>query len=126
MLRLRRLHLPQPTQLALGHGETLASGAVRGTPWRMSVDRATRESKLEAVSSFGAALVPDERRGDGSLRSEPVNCASHWLTVDAERRARLAETVERELGGAERVPQDIEGCITEDGRVWVVQARPQP
>ena len=120
-------------ELALGHGETLASGAVRGTPWRMSVDRATRESKLEAVSSFGAALVPDERRGDGSLRSEPVNCASHWLTVDGDRRARLAErlarvaeTVERELGGAERVPQDIEGCITEDGRVWVVQARPQP
>ena len=26
-------------ELALGHGETLASGAVRGTPWRISMDR---------------------------------------------------------------------------------------
>jgi hypothetical protein len=24
------------------------------------------------------------------------------------------------------VPQDIEGCVTADGEVWIVQARPQP
>ena len=29
-------------------------------------------------------------------------------------------------GGGGAVPQDIEGCLTPDGALWVVQARPQP
>ena len=35
---------------------------------------------------------------------------------------------ERRLTGADgrAVPQDIEGCVTADGQVWIVQARPQP
>ena len=56
-------------ELALGHGETLASGAVRGTPWRMSMNRLVPgEAQLTAISSFGAALVPDPR---ATARSSP-------------------------------------------------------
>ena len=122
-------------ELALGHGETLASGAVRGTPWRLSMNRLVPgEARLDAVSSFGAALVPSAA-GDGELVSEPVNCASHWMTVDERKRAELSarlvtagDLIERRLTGADgrAVPQDIEGCVTADGQVWIVQARPQP
>jgi phosphoglucan,water dikinase len=122
-------------ELALGHGETLASGAVRGTPWRLSMNRAVPgEARLDAVSSFGAALVPSAS-GNGELVSEPVNCGAHWMTVDEHRRATLSarlvtagDLIERRLLGADGrvVPQDIEGCVTADGEVWIVQARPQP
>ena len=54
-----------------------------------------------------------------------MNCASHWLTVDGRARDSRGSAASRKpsrgSSGAERVPQDIEGCITEDGRVWVVQ-----
>jgi len=122
-------------ELALGHGETLASGAVRGTPWRLSMNRVVPgEARLDAVSSFGAALVPSAA-GDGALVSEPVNCASHWMTTDERARATLSarlvaagDLIERRLTGADgqTVAQDIEGCVTADGEVWIVQARPQP
>ena len=122
-------------ELALGHGETLASGAVRGTPWRLSMNRlAPGEARLDAVSSFGAALVPSAA-GDGALVSEPVNCASHWMSTDEQRRAMLSarlvtagDLIERRLTGSDgrAVAQDIEGCVTADGEVWIVQARPQP
>jgi phosphoglucan,water dikinase len=86
------------------------------------------------VSSFGAALVPSAA-GNGELVSEPVNCGAHWMTVDEHRRATLSarlvtagDLIERRLVGADgrAVPQDIEGCVTADGEVWIVQARPQP
>ena len=124
-------------ELALGHGETLASGAVRGTPWRMSMNRLVPgEAQLTAISSFGAALVPD-LAGDGTLKSQPVNCAGHWLSTDDGARSALADRlvraggfIEARLGvvdgAAQALPQDIEGCLTDDGQVWVVQARPQP
>ena len=125
-------------ELALGHGETLASGAVRGTPWRMSMDKTTPGSAatVHTFSSFGAALMPD-LEGDGSLVSQSVNCAGHWLTTDEDARNHLAARlvhsglhVEHTLGmldgHAAPLAQDIEGCLTPDGQLWVVQARPQP
>ena len=125
-------------ELALGHGETLASGSVRGTPWRVSMDRQNPGSaQVHAVSSFGSALVPDVD-GDGTLKSATVNCASHWLTVDDQKRAQLAGRlvnaggfIESRLGGnagpgGSPLPQDVEGCLTPDGALWIVQARPQP
>jgi phosphoglucan,water dikinase len=124
-------------ELALGHGETLASGAVRGTPWRLSMDKSQPgTAQVHTFSSFGAALVPD-LEGDGSLRSESVNCAQHWLTVDEGARCQLAGRlvhagahIEHTLGVLDGhnppLAQDIEGCLTPDGQLWVVQARPQP
>ena len=77
-------------ELALGHGETLASGSVRGTPWRMSMNRSNPgESQVHTYSSFGTALVPD-LDGDGTLKSVAVNCAGHWLSTDDGARGQLA------------------------------------
>ena len=123
-------------ELALGHGETLASGAVRGTPWRVSMNRSNPgESQVHTYSSFGTALVPD-LDGDGTLKSVAVNCAGHWLSTDDGARGQLAARlvhaggfVESTLGsvdGGQLLAQDIEGCLTPDGQLWVVQARPQP
>jgi phosphoglucan,water dikinase len=78
-------------ELALGHGETLASGAVRGTPWRLSMDkRRPGSTTVHTFSSFSAALVPDEE-GNGALQSTAVDSAGHWLTVDEGARCQLAE-----------------------------------
>ena len=123
-------------ELALGHGETLASGAVRGTPWRLSMNRSNPgESQVHTYSSFGTALVPDTD-GDGTLKSVSVNSAGHWLSTDDGARGQLAARlvhaggfVESTLGsvdGGQLLAQDIEGCVTPDGQLWVVQTRPQP
>ena len=123
-------------ELALGHGETLASGAVRGTPWRLSMNRSNPgESQVHTYSSFGTALVPDTD-GDGTLQSVSVNSAGHWLSTDDGARGQLAARlvhaggfVESTLGsvdGGQLLAQDIEGCLTPDGQLWVVQTRPQP
>ena len=123
-------------ELALGHGETLASGAVRGTPWRLSMNRSNPgESQVHTYSSFGTALVPDTD-GDGTLQSVSVNSAGHWLSTDDGARGQLAARlvhaggfVESTLGSVDGGPllaQDIEGCLTPDGQLWVVQTRPQP
>ena len=122
-------------ELALGHGETLASGAVRGTPWRMSMNRLVPgEAQLTAISSFGAALVPGPR-GRAATRQVPAGeLRAHWLSTDdgakalADRLVRAGGFIEARLGvvdgAAQALPQDIEGCLTDDGQVWVVQARP--
>ncbi len=101
------------------------------------------EHGLDAVASFSSALVPSAT-GNGELVSRPVNSGSHWMTTDEPRRASLArelvnagDLIEQKLGrneggvrgsgnNNERQHQDIEGCVTENGRVWIVQARPQP
>ena len=118
-----------PMPSSLGHGETLASGAVRYA-WRMSMNRLVPgEAQLTAISSFGAALAPD--RGPGTP-SQPVNCgalalrmtarsalAIDWFArVDSSRRVWASWTVPQAL------PQDIEGCLTDDGQVGGAGATP--
>lgn len=48
--------------------------------------------------------------------------AAPRLQVTLLRIASAAAAVEVALDGA---AQDVEGCVTADGRVWVVQTRPQ-
>ncbi|PIE18027.1 MAG: hypothetical protein CSA65_06230 [Proteobacteria bacterium] len=115
-------------ELAVGHGEILASGHVRGTPFRLRCEKACvgAEAAVEtlAFASFDQALWPAEA---GGLEPRPINYAEQPLSVSGEARARLgqrlgqvARQLELGLGG----PQDIEGVIV-DETIWVVQSRPQ-
>jgi len=121
-------------EFALGLGETLASGAIRGTPCRVSVDKASRDVDVNAFASFGTALVRDDDSVNG-MKSVAADYASHWLHNDADRRTDVARklldigaALERELSprDGETLAQDVEGCILPNGDVCIVQARPQP
>ena len=113
-------------ELALGLGETLASGAVAGTPWRLAMNRHTGEASVLAFANFSTAFIAG---AGGGMESATVDYSSHWLTTDANARAQLSQrlvhignTLEHELGEG----QDIEGGVLRDGTICIVQARPQP
>jgi phosphoglucan,water dikinase len=120
-------------EFALGLGETLASGAVRGTPCRVSIDKATKTATVNAFASFGTALVRDDDSPTG-MKSVAADYASHWLNNDSAKRNDVAVkmleiglVLERELSpNGSTLAQDIEGCILPDGTLCIVQARPQP
>jgi phosphoglucan,water dikinase len=120
-------------EFALGLGETLASGAVRGSPCRVSVDKRSGKATVNAFASFGTALVRDDDSATG-MKSVAADYASHWLHNDVAKRDEIAtkllaigSELERELSPrGETLPQDVEGCILPSGEICIVQARPQP
>ena len=124
--------------MALGLGETLASGNVRGTPWRFDVSKETKKVTVKTFSSFGEMYVADESASysSGALKMKRVFCddSNHWLTTDEARRNKvigerlgsIGMFLETSLGNNKNIPQDVEGCILSDGTINIVQARPQP
>ena len=97
-------------------------------------DAAALSAAVE-VSSFAnlsRALLPSSS-GNASLSWRCVDYSRQPLSLDPAARERLARkllaaglALEASFGG----PQDVEGCLPagleEEGRIWIVQARPQP
>jgi phosphoglucan, water dikinase len=128
-------------ELAVGMGETLASGGVAGQPYRLRVSRQQPgEVTVDALASYGCALVPlspgARVKSASGLRRRVVDYSTQRMTTDAALRAGIASRIARvilkleaELGGA----QDVEGAVTglgdarsaEGVSLFVVQARPQ-
>lgn len=111
-------------ELAVGMGETLASGAVAGIPYRMICHKRNGSVKMLAFASFSHALQPDK---DGGLVSKRVDYTHVPLSMDEAFRqqtgrhlARAGQFVEAQYD----YPQDIEGVIVKD-TVYLVQSRPQ-
>ena len=114
-------------EIAVGLGETLASGA-QGSPWRLEVCQSTGEVKIGAFASLGTALMLRPTAAHLGVRAETVDYSAQPLSADAAARnvlgARLAAigaALEAEYGS----PQDIEGTVVGEN-VFVVQSRPQP
>lgn len=117
-------------EVAVGMGETLASGASRGAPYRLSVKRGSMRVTTIAFASISEQLTAFDE-DDGMLRSGVVDYSTQRMTTNDRLRnkvaTKIAKTVimlESKLGGA----QDVEGAITLDDEhieVFVVQARPQ-
>jgi len=115
-------------EIAVGLGETLASG-VRGTPWRLEVNKKTGEVKTLALANMSEAMVVDERaEADGKLVRVQVDYSSQPLSISPFARATFAKCLaaigtllEEELGCA----QDVEGAVV-DSDIFIVQSRPQP
>jgi len=112
------------TELAVGMGETLASGREPGTPFRMIVNKGTGSIQVVAFASFSSALVANS---NGVLIQKKVDYSTIELSVNKSFRtevgSRLAEIgrfVEDSFGS----PQDIEGLIL-DKAFYLVQSRPQ-
>ncbi len=111
-------------EIVVGLGETLASAATRGNPYRLVSHKDSGAVTTLAFADFSQALHP---KAGGGLRRETVDYAAIDLSRCSEARQRLGAqlasvgaAVERAFGG----PQDIEGVVVQ-GRVYLVQTRPQ-
>lgn len=111
-------------ELAVGLGETLASGRMPGTPYRMVYDKGTRRSRTLSFAGFSRALWPDSQNG---VVEKTVDYSESRLTGDDDFRMRLGsrlgavgEDVEKAVG----MPQDMEGVFS-GGTIYLVQTRPQ-
>jgi phosphoglucan,water dikinase len=111
-------------EVAVGLGETLASGAVRGNPYRFVCDKESGTLRTLAFANFSQALRP---AAAGGLLRETVDYSRIPVSCDAEARkelggrlARIGRQVEEALEG----PQDIEGAVVGD-EIYLVQARAQ-
>ena len=112
-------------EIVVGLGDTLASAATRGSPYRMVCDKLSGSTTMLAFANFSQASQPG---AGGGLRRETVDYSRVDLSRDANTRQslgkRLAE-VGRFVEEALQKPQDLEGAVV-NNRIYLVQARPQP
>lgn len=111
-------------ELAVGLGETLASAAVRGNPYRLVCDKSSKQVRALALANFSHALRPDDsgRVVKDRVDYSQVQC-SRWPGALREKAARLADVaqfVEEAFGK----PQDIEGAVV-GNEIYLVQSRAQ-
>jgi len=114
-------------ELCVGLGETLASGAAPGTPYRLLVQKAVPGTvRVLSLGSYSFGL----QDACGGLAAERVNYAKERLSTErafleefSREVARVAVEVEEAYGR----PMDLEGVVLEKstGReIHLVQARP--
>jgi len=116
-------------EMCVGMGETLASAAQPGTPYRFAFDKGKQGVNVLALSSFSYALVPP---ADNSfdLQEEVIDYSRIPLHTDPAFRTsivtRIAKAVTA-LADARGSAQDVEGVVVLKGteaHVHIVQARP--
>ncbi|MEJ2690371.1 MAG: PEP/pyruvate-binding domain-containing protein, partial [Deltaproteobacteria bacterium] len=111
-------------EMAVGLGEVLASAAVRGTPYRLVVDKKTGAVQTLAFADFSVALRPDREAGTSTALIDYSKIA---LTMDGEARRQLAgrlAVIGRFVEQAAGRPQDIEGAVVGEAIV-LLQSRAQ-
>jgi phosphoglucan,water dikinase len=111
-------------ELAVGLGETLASAAQPGTPYRLRCERPSGKAVLANCASFSFGLRP---AAGGKPTKERLNYGTVSLSTEAaaaevlgRRFAAIASFLEQRLGR----PQDVEGVVTGDD-IYLVQSRAQ-
>lgn len=110
-------------EAAVGLGETLVSGAVRGTPYRLVCDKSSGAVRTLAFASFSHALRP---AAEGVAR-ETIDYTRVPLSRDGEARRNLGRrlcAIGCFVEAAFQRPQDIEGVVVGE-EIYLVQARPQ-
>ena len=120
------------------------ASAADGSAWRLAVRKRAAAASTdgsdddddgasavvtEAYANLSRALLPSTGAGAVGLAWRPVDYSRERLSTEGSARAalgvalaRVAVALEAALGG----PQDVEGCVSEEGDVVVVQSRPQP
>lgn len=111
-------------ELAVGLGETLASAAARGTPYRLVGDKMSGATTLLACANFSQGLWPCPT---GGVTSKTIDYSRVALSRDAAALPKLGRrltAIGRRVEEAFRLPQDIEGAVVGDD-IFLVQSRPQ-
>lgn len=108
-------------EAAFGLGELIASGAV--TPDRYVADKVILELTGTEIAAKEIELVADldagcavERQVEPERRSQPALDSESVIAI-----AKLAKQAERHFGA----PQDVEWAQDQDGRIWLLQSRPE-
>ena len=116
-------------EMCVGMGETLASAAQPGTPYRFTYDKSTKAVAVLAVSSFSKALVPPSGNSF-DLDEIVIDYSTIPLHTDPVFRddlvSRIAKAVSA-LADARGCEQDVEGVILLEGAeavLHIVQTRP--
>lgn len=111
-------------ELAVGMGETLASGRAQGIPYRIVYDKGSDKGRTLAFASFSDAAWPGDK---GGLIRKTVDYSEITLSRDETlctalgiRLGRTAHLVENIYG----YPLDLEGLVSGDA-IYLVQARHQ-
>ena len=111
-------------EIAVGLGETLASGAARGSAYRLVCAKTNGTLRTLALANFSHAL---RAQAAGGVQREVVDYAQVALSRDdaarlalGRRLAWIARFVEEAFGS----PQDIEGALLGD-EIHLLQSRPQ-
>ncbi len=111
-------------EIVVGLGDTLASAATNGSPYRLACDKQSDAVETLSFANFSQASRPEPA---GGLRRDMVDYSRVNLSREVEalhklgrRLSAVGSFVERALGK----PQDIEGAVV-NGQVYLVQARPQ-
>ena len=111
-------------ELAAGLGETLASGAVKGTPYRLICNKKTSDVQILAFANFSYAMLPYQSGGVYRKRADysqvPLSTNTDIYHKLGNRLAAIARLAEDTFG----IPQDIEGVIIGDD-FYLVQSRIQ-
>ncbi len=109
-------------ELAVGLGEALASGTMKGTPYRMVCNKRTYTVQMLAFANFGFAIAPRNTAGVCHKRVNysrvPLTTNTNIYQIVGPRLTAIAQLVEEYFGK----PQDIEGAIVGDD-VYLVQSR---
>ena len=111
-------------ELVVGLGETLASAATRGNPYRLVCNRDSGAVSTLAFASFSDALWPDPA---GGLRRTKLDYSRVPLSLEPETREKLGRrlaVIAQFVETAFHQPQDIEGVVKGDD-IYLVQSRPQ-
>ena len=111
-------------ELVVGLGETLASAATRGNPYRLVCDRISGAVSTLAFANFSDALWPDP---DGGLRRTRVDYSRVPLSLEPAARVQLGRrlaAIAQFVESAFHAPQDIEGVVKGE-EIYLVQSRPQ-
>ena len=111
-------------EIVVGLGETLASAARSGSPYRLVCDRSSGAVATLAFGNFSEALWPDPA---GGLRRQIVDYSRVPLSLRPEARQDLGRrlaAIAQFVEAAFHLPQDIEGVVKGD-EIYLVQSRPQ-
>ncbi len=111
-------------ELAVGLGETLASGRTPGRPFRLSCAQSASKTRVISFASFSEAIWPGKASGQVKRR---INYAEVGFTTDpasllttGQRLAAVGRLIEEAFSS----PQDIEGILAGED-IYVVQSRQQ-
>lgn len=112
-------------ELAYGLGETLASANQKGSPFRIIFNKLNEGISIFNYSSYHLSL---ERDSNNKVNYRRINYCNEKLFNDekllqeiALKLGKIGQFLENELGNA----QDIEGGITKESEIFLVQTRPQ-
>jgi phosphoglucan,water dikinase len=111
-------------ELAVGLGETLASGREPGSPFRMAYHKKTGDIEILSFANYSFLLRPADH--GGTVR-ERVDYSAISFSGDDDFRRKLAIHLGEVGGLVERAfgkPMDVEGLVRNE-TIYLVQARPQ-